>query len=90
MSERPAKSVRTAHQIARVLVDSLASDGANRLTFELVAEHGLEQEDLEPVFAALDKGPVGSFDGVRDQANMPAGAEPERVRRDIGAFTTPN
>jgi aryl-alcohol dehydrogenase-like predicted oxidoreductase len=51
------------------------------MTFELVAERGTAPDDLDPVFASLDKDPLGSVDGVRDQANMPAEAEPERVRR---------
>lgn len=79
----PADGVIARHQIARVLVDSLASDAADHLTFEIVAEHGRAQNDLQPVFGSLDKDPVGSFDGVRDQANMPADAEPERVRQDL-------
>lgn len=74
------------HQIARVLVDSLASDDADHLTFELVAEHGPAQDDLGPVFAALDKDLPGSIDGVRDLVNMPAGAEPERVLKDLRAL----
>ena len=44
------------------------------------------QDDLEPAFARLDKDPLGSVDGIRDQANMPAEAEPERVRRDLSAL----
>ena len=83
----PADGVIARHQIARVLVDSLASDTADHLTFELVAEHGPAQDDLEPVFGTLDKDPAGSFNGVRDQANMPADAEPDSVRRDVGALT---
>jgi uncharacterized protein YbjT (DUF2867 family) len=83
----PADGVIARHQIARVLIDSLASDASDHVTFELVAERGPAQDDLEPVFGALDKDPAGSFDGVRDQANMPAEAEPERVRRDLGALT---
>ena len=82
----PADGVIARHQIARVLVDSLASDAADHLTFELVAEHGPAQDDLEPAFARLDKDPLGSVDGIRDQANMPAEAEPERVRRDLSAL----
>ena len=74
----PADGVIARHQIARVLVDSLASDAADHLTFELVAEHGPAQDDLEPAFARLDKDPLGSVDGIRDQANMPAEAEPEQ------------
>ena len=82
----PADGVIARHQIARVLVDSLASDAADHLTFELVAEHGPAEDDLEPAFARLDKDPLGSVDGIRDQANMPAEAEPERVRRDLSAL----
>lgn len=81
----PADGAIARHQIARVLVDSLASDASDHLTFELVAEHGPAQDDLDPVFGALDKDPVGSPDGVRDQANMPAEAEPDRVRKDLRA-----
>lgn len=86
----PADGVIARHQIARVLIDSLASNAADHLTFELVAERGPAQDDLEPVFGAMDKDPVGSFDGVRDQANMPVEAEPERVRRDLSALTANN
>jgi uncharacterized protein YbjT (DUF2867 family) len=82
----PTDGVIARHQIARVLVDSLASNAADHLTVELVAEHGPAQDDLEPVFGALDKDPLGSLDGVRDQANMPAEAEPERVRQDFSAL----
>jgi len=86
----PADGVIARHQIARVLVDSLASDASDRLTVELVAEHGPAQESLKPVFEALDKDPDGSLDGVRDQPNMPAGAEPEHVRRDLAALAAKN
>lgn len=79
----PADGVIARHQIARVLVDSLASEAANHKTFELVAERGPAQETLEPVFAALDKDPTGSLEGVRDQENMPAETEPERTRLDL-------
>ncbi|QHK20486.1 NAD(P)H-binding protein [Pseudarthrobacter psychrotolerans] len=72
----PADGVIARHQIARVLVDSLASDASDHLTFELVAGHGPAQESLKPVFQALDKDPAGSLDGVRDRPNMPADAEP--------------
>ncbi|TXN28902.1 SDR family oxidoreductase [Lacisediminihabitans profunda] len=82
----PADGVIARHQIARVLVDSLASEAADHLTFELVAEHGPAQEDLEPVFARLDKDRPGSVDGVRDQNNMPPESEPDRVRADLDAL----
>lgn len=80
-----ADGVIARHQIARVLVDSLASDAADHLTVELVAERGPAQDALEPVFQALDKDPDGSLDGVRDQPNQPADAEPDSVRRDLSA-----
>jgi uncharacterized protein YbjT (DUF2867 family) len=86
----PAGGVIARHQIARVLVDSLASGAAAHATFELVAERGPAQDSLEPVFEALDKDPAGSLDGVRDQPNMPAEAEPERVRRDLAALAANN
>lgn len=79
----PADGVIARRQIARVLVDALTSDAADRKTFELVAERGPEQADLDPVFAAL--APDSGIDGVRDDENMPAGNEPERVRQDLAA-----
>jgi uncharacterized protein YbjT (DUF2867 family) len=85
-----ADGVIARHQIARVLVDSLASDTADHLTVELVAERGQAQDDLEPVFASLDKDSPGSLEGVRDQANMPAESEPERVRADLASLDTNN
>lgn len=84
----PADGVIARHQIARVLVDSLTSAAADHLTVELVAEHGPAQDDLDPVFAQLTKDVPGSFDGVRDADNMPATAEPERVRADLDAHRT--
>jgi len=77
----PADGVIARHQIARVLVDSLASDEANHLTFELVAETGPAQDDLAPVFAALDRDT--GIDGVRDLGNMPVDSEPASVRADL-------
>lgn len=81
----PADGVIARHQITRVLVESLSSEAAKRLSFELVAEHGPAQADLEPVFAALDKDPAGSVDGVRDQRNQPSDVEPEQVLQDLAA-----
>ena len=74
------------HQIARVLVDSLASQAADHLTFELVAEQGPTQYDLEPDFAALDKDAAASIDGVHDKNTMPIDSEPERVLVDLDAL----
>lgn len=74
-------------QIARVLIDSLTSDGAAGATFELVAEHGPEQPSLEPLFAGLDRDPNGGLDGIRDQQNLPLAAEPKAVVADLQALT---
>ena len=84
----PADGVIARHQIARVLVDSLSSDAADHLTVELVAEHGPAQDDLEPVFARLDRDPSGSVDGVRDRDNLPLESEPDRVRADLDALAS--
>jgi len=83
----PADGVIARRQIARVLVDSLASSAADHLTVELVTELGPAQDSLEPVFAALDKDMPDSVDGVRDEPNLPLGSEPERVRHDLDAVT---
>lgn len=72
-------------QIAQVLVHSLGSDQALRKTFELVAERGPPQDDLDTLFAPLEADPPGSLDAVRDMANMPADAEPQKVRDDLAA-----
>ena len=68
-------------QIAEVLVGTLTHPGAVGMTFELVAVTGPRTTDLEPVFAALQ--PDMGLDGVGDEANMPAGDEPEHVIRDL-------
>ena len=81
----PADGVIARHQIARVLVDSISSDAADRLTVELVAEYGPAQDTLEPVFAALDKDVPRTADGVRDERNMIATAEPASVRDELRA-----
>jgi hypothetical protein len=52
----------------------------------LVAETGVEQVELEPVFAALEADPAGSLDGVRDAANQPLEDEPDRVRKDLARW----
>ncbi|MCU1529259.1 MAG: family NAD(P)-dependent oxidoreductase [Frondihabitans sp.] len=75
-------------QIARVLVDSLSSDAADHRTFELVAERGPAQEDLESTFARAEQDPAGSLDGVHDQPNLPLAAEPDRVRADLARLTS--
>jgi len=81
----PADGVAARSQIAQVLVASVTSAAAARKTFELVAERGPAQTDLEPLFTALSADAVGSLDGVRDAANLPLGDEPARVRVDLDA-----
>ena len=88
---RPApggRSERRRHrppQIAQVLVRSLTSPEADRKTFELIATAGAAQQDLGPLFAALDADAPGSLDAVHDAANMPLEEEPRRVRDDLPA-----
>lgn len=81
----PKDGVIARRQIAEVLVGSLVSSTATRKTFELVATKGAAQEDLEPLFAALQADVEGSFDAVRDTPNQPIEEEPARVRDDLKA-----
>ena len=48
-------------QIAQVLIGSLSSSAAVSTTFELVAERGPAQSDLEPRFPALDRDDPGAW-----------------------------
>lgn len=64
---------------------SLTSPEADRKTFELIATAGAAQQDLRPLFAALDADAPGSLDAVHDAANMPLEEEPRRVRDDLPA-----
>jgi hypothetical protein len=61
-SGTPSDGVVARRQIAEVLVRSLTSDAALRKTLELVAESGPEEEDLDPMFAALDADAIGALD----------------------------
>ncbi len=79
----PSDGVVARRQIAEVLVRSLTSAGATRKTFELVAERGPAQHDLDPLFAAIEADEPGALDAVRDAANMPLDAEPAPVREDL-------
>lgn len=72
-------------QLAHLLVSSLGSKPAEGKTLELVAIAGPAQEDLDPLFRALESDSPGSLDGVKDTANMPLESEPERVRSDLEA-----
>jgi uncharacterized protein YbjT (DUF2867 family) len=73
-------------QLAAVLVRSLTSGEAVRKTFELVSVKGAMQDDLNPLFAALDADPAGVLDAVHDTANMPFEDEPKHVREELGSM----
>jgi uncharacterized protein YbjT (DUF2867 family)/ribosomal protein S18 acetylase RimI-like enzyme len=79
----PSDGAIARRQIAEVLVRSLTSPEAEGKTFELVATAGAAQQDVSPLFAALDPDPPGSLDAVHDTANMPPEEEPQRVRDDV-------
>lgn len=79
----PSDGVVARAQIAQVLVASLTSSAANRKTFELVAEKGAAQTDLEPLFSALPADPADGYDGIRDRDNLPLAREPSTVVRDL-------
>lgn len=85
-SGTPRDGVIARSQVARVLVRSLTAPAALRKTFELVAERGPEQEDFDPLFAALDADAIGALDAVHDAANMPLDQEPRRVQSDLAAM----
>jgi uncharacterized protein YbjT (DUF2867 family) len=72
-------------QIADVLMGALSSPAAAGKTFELVAEHGTAQTDLEPLFAALD--PDVELDGPGDQDNQPVADEPAAIRTELEQLT---
>ena len=79
----PSDGVIARQQIAEVLVHSLNSEAARARTFELVAERGPAQKNLDALFAALDADTAGEIDAVRDTDNMPLSAEPAQVRKDL-------
>lgn len=78
----PSDGVVSRRQIAQVLVHSLTSDAAAQKTLELVAEHGQAQDDLDPLFAALQADAPRALDAVLDEPNMPLAAEPVGVQAD--------
>jgi len=79
----PADGVIARDEIARVLIDSLSSDAANRKTLELAAEAGPDQDDLTSTFAALRPDPTGALDGVEDTNTVPVDQEPARSLDDL-------
>ena len=82
-SGSPADGVIARDEIARVLIDSLSAEAANRKTLELAAERGSEQDDLTPVFAALRPDDPAALDGVLDTNTVPVEQEPARFRDDL-------
>ncbi|WP_433861948.1 SDR family oxidoreductase [Streptomyces sp. L7] len=85
-SGTPADGAIARDEIARVLVDSLTNPAAERLTFELVANEGAEQDDLTPVFSALTPDAPDALDGAEDSPNAPLADEPQRFRDDREAI----
>ncbi|EJL93178.1 SDR family oxidoreductase [Pantoea sp. GM01] len=79
----PSDGVVSRSQIAQVLVESLTSSSANHKTFELVAEKGPAQTNLDPLFAALPADPAEQIDAINDRDNLPLKEEPKNVLRDI-------
>ncbi|MGW4490551.1 NAD(P)H-binding protein [Streptomyces sp. NPDC004376] len=81
----PSDGVVSRAQIAQVLLASLTSEAADGKTFELVAERGPAQDDLDPLFAALQPDPADTLDAVLDRDNMPPDREPAAVVTEIEA-----
>lgn len=82
----PSDGVISRAQIAQVLVASLTSTSANRKPFELVAERGAAQDDLEPLFSALPADPAtANHDAIKDRDNLPMDKEPATVVKDLDA-----
>ncbi|MGK9148135.1 NAD(P)H-binding protein [Plantibacter flavus] len=84
----PSDGAISRRQLGQVLIESLTSASAEDVTFELVADTGPTPAQLEPLFAALDRDPADSIDGVRDPDNLPARGEPDRVRADLTKHTS--
>lgn len=82
-AQNPEDGSVSRRQVARVLVSCVSSPAAVGKTFELVAEAGPAQDDLEPLFAELRPDTPGSPDGVLDADNMPVDAEPAHIRVDL-------
>jgi uncharacterized protein YbjT (DUF2867 family) len=80
-----ADGVIARAQIAQVLAQALTAPQAVRRTFELVAESGTPDQDLDALFAALTEDSPGALDAAGDEANMPLDQEPTRVRDDLEA-----
>ena len=73
-------------QIAEVLVSALTHDEAKNKTFELMAERGEAQQDLNPLFAGLRADDPQKNDGVLDIDNMPLSEEPECIINELNLY----
>ncbi len=69
--------------IGRLVVEEAIRDGHRGRALVLVATTGAAQQDLAPLFAALDADPPDSLDAALDTPNMPLEEEPQRVRDDL-------
>lgn len=80
----PRDGAVSRQHIAQVLVASLTSDTAASKTFELVAEQGATQDQMEPLFAQLAADTA--LDGPQDRKNLPLDAEPQGLLDDLTAI----
>lgn len=81
----PEDGVISRARIAQVLLASLTSVAADRKTFELVAERGEVQSDLDPLFGALKDDGSAALVGPQDRDNLPLADEPASVIGDLDA-----
>ena len=79
----PSDGVIARRQIAQVLVQSLTCDAAAFKTFELIAEDGPAQAQLDRLFEAVQRDTVGALDAVLDPGNMELADEPPSVIDDL-------
>ena len=87
-SGTPADGVVARDQIAALLVAGLDNGGPPGRTFELVAEQGTAP-DLAVLLASIPPDRLGEMDGVGDEPNMPADAEPPAVLADLRLRSPP-
>lgn len=85
-SGTPSDGVIARADIADVLLSCLECASASGKTFELVAETGARQTDLEELFCHLKADQPDSVDGACDVANMPQSGEPLEVNIALDAF----
>lgn len=85
-SGTPRDGAVARRQIAKVLVGSLTCAAAAYKTLELITETGREQDDLEPLFSALDQDMPAALDGIHDLANLPLADEPSAVAEALAEY----